>query len=68
VIHTYQDHLIAQAKQHWDRDEPCPVDIITKLYAEGIDASALEDHFAARREALEEDNEPNLDGEEETHG
>ena len=66
-IETYADHLIAQARQHWGRGEPCPVDVITSLIAEGIDASALEDQFDLEMDELE-DNEPNLDGEEETHG
>lgn len=70
-IETYADHLIAQANQHWARGEPCPVDIITKLYAEGIDAANLEDQFDADATEDEEallDNPINYEAEEETHG
>jgi len=68
---TYVDHLISQANNHWAAGEPCPVDIITKLYAEGIDAAALEDKFdkdADENELVCEPNDTSLDGEEETHG
>lgn len=42
---TYVDYLINQAQEHWRNGNPCPVDIITKLGAEGIDAVALENQF-----------------------
>jgi hypothetical protein len=42
---NYADYLITQAEAHWKNGEPCPVDIITKLYAEGIDAAVLEEQF-----------------------
>lgn len=58
-IQTYQDHLINQAVRHWSVGEPCPVDVIANLHAEGIDAAELERKFD---QTLTEDEEDESNG------
>lgn len=39
---SHTDYLVSVAKQYWSDGEPCPVDIIFNLAAQGVDAHELE--------------------------